>query len=138
MLTVNEPVEGADNLLHGGGDVRAVSKDDVHIVEAEALERGVGTLDDVLARQTTGVVDLLAVGAKEDLGRDDNVAAVPAKLPDDTAHLKLRLASGVALGVLRYRVSGRNRQNILRRMERARWRSVEVVVEATMCVAVEH
>jgi len=72
------------------------------VVEAKTLKRGVGALDNVLARETARVLRLLAAGTEEDLGGDDNVAAVPAELLDHAAHLELRVAVRVHLGVVEH------------------------------------
>lgn len=47
--------ETLDNLLHRRAHVRAMGKDNVNIVELQALERGLEAFADVLAGQTTGV-----------------------------------------------------------------------------------
>lgn len=100
LVVVDEPVERAHNLLHGGGDVWAVRKDHVDVVELQALETVLRALDDVLAAEAARVLRLLAPRAEEDLGGDDNVTAVPVQLLDHTAHLELAVAVRVHLGVL--------------------------------------
>lgn len=71
--------------------------DDVDILHVEALEGGLGALDDVLAGEA------LVVGAgasPEDLGGYDDVRAFPAELPDSLAHDLLSSAVGIYLGVV--------------------------------------
>ena len=46
------------------------------IVETQVLQRLVQALDNVLPAETAGVASVFALGAKEDLGSDDNVATV--------------------------------------------------------------
>lgn len=94
---VDDVVHGADGLLDGGGSVGAMAVDDVDVVHVEALEGGLGALDDVLAGEA------LVVGsgaAPEDLGADDEVGALPPQLADGLAHDLLGAAVGVDLGVV--------------------------------------
>jgi hypothetical protein len=56
---VDEKVECANDFVDGHVRVRSVSKDDVDVVEPEALERGLCALDNVLAAQSIciGILD---------------------------------------------------------------------------------
>jgi len=88
-------VESPHNFLHGCVGIRPVSVQEIDIVELKTLEAGVGSLDDVLPGQAS-VIGSLA--SPEDLGRDDEVRALPSKLADSDAHVNLTLAPRVNLG----------------------------------------
>lgn len=122
LVGLDEVVEGPHRLLHGGVAVGAVGVDDVDVVEAEALERVVHALDDVLPGEALVVdgvvaecgapVELVAISSVSRcrrfwrlekkraayLGRDDQVVPLPSKLLDRLAHDDLGLALGVHLG----------------------------------------
>lgn len=53
-----------------------MGEDNINVVELEVLQALQGSLDDVLPRQSTGVVGLLSVGTEEDLGGDDVVSSI--------------------------------------------------------------
>jgi len=94
---VDDVVHGPHGFLDGRGGVGAVAVDNVDVVHVEALERGLGALDNVLAREAL-VVGALA--APEDLGRNDDVGALPAELPDGLPHDLLGAAVGVDLRIV--------------------------------------
>lgn len=94
---IDHIVHRPHSLLDRGRRVRPVTVDHVHVLHVQPLQRGLGPLDDVLARQA------LVVGARpapEDLGGDDEVGALPAELADGLAHDLLGPAVGVDLGVV--------------------------------------
>ncbi len=97
LALVDDVVHGADGFLDGGVEVGAVAEDQVDVVELEALQRGVGALDDVFAGEAAVV---RAFAAPVDLGGDDVVGAFPAGLGEDGAHDFLGDAVGVDLGVV--------------------------------------
>lgn len=71
LARADEVVEGAHRLLHGCLSVCPVRVDDVYVVEAEALERGVHALEDVLPGQARVVHRVVAEGrAPVELCRD--------------------------------------------------------------------
>jgi len=102
LALVNDVVEGSDNLLHGDSSVWSMGKDNVDVVESQVLERDVETLNDVLSRQTSGILGLASLSTEEDLGGNDNVSSVPAKLLDHSTHLSLGFTGRVGLGVVEH------------------------------------
>jgi len=94
---VNNVVHGPHGFLDGRGDVGAVAVENVDVVHVEALERGLGALHYVLTREALVVG---ALTAPEDLGRNDDVGALPPELPDRLPHDLLGAAVGVDLGIV--------------------------------------
>ena len=76
-----------------------MAEDEVHEIEAEALERAVDGLAQVLAIEGGLHVDVV-VDAHEELGGDHVAPPGPAQRPQGLAHHPLRLAAGVDLGVV--------------------------------------
>lgn len=94
---INDVVHGTDGLLNGRGGVGAMAVEHVDVVHVEALERGLGALHDVLAREA------LVVGpaaAPEDLGRHHQIGAPPSELPEGLPHYLLRSPVRVHLRVV--------------------------------------
>jgi len=75
LALVDDVVHRADRLLDRSVEIRAVAENQIHVVELEPCECGVGSLDHMLARQSAVVG---TVAAPEDLGRDHKVGAFPA------------------------------------------------------------
>jgi hypothetical protein len=100
--TLNHVVECADNLLHGGEAVGAVSVNQVDILEAQTVQRGSHTFDHMLSRKTNRVLRAGLVrtvrSPEVDLGADDDIAALPAKLSNGFSHYDLGLTLAIALG----------------------------------------
>jgi hypothetical protein len=79
-----------------------MGKDNVDVVESQVLERDVETLNDVLSRQTSGILGLASLSTEEDLGGNDNVSSVPAELLDNSTHLSLGFSCRVGLGIVEH------------------------------------
>src|SRR5690625_4915630 len=97
LALVDQEVHGADRLLDRGVQVGAVAEQQVDVVKLHPLQRGIRSLDHVLAGQALVV---RAVAAPEDLGRDDQVLAFPAGPLYHVAHHHFSLARGVTFGVV--------------------------------------
>lgn len=94
---IDHIVHGSHCLLNWGSSIGTMAVEDVNIIRVQALERGLGSLYDVLARET------LVVGswsAPEDLGRDDEIRSLPPQFTNRLPHDLLRAAIGVDLGVV--------------------------------------
>jgi len=91
--------ESPDDLLHGGAEVGPVGEDDVDIVELEALERGLHSLQKVLPGHPAVIGTL---SSPEDLGGDDVITPLPAQLLQGVTHDPLGIAhvGAVGLGVV--------------------------------------
>lgn len=129
LARVDDVIEGADSLLHGRLAIGAVGIDEVDVLEIEALQGGVDTLDDVLAGETVVVDFVVAKGVTPEdlrestkcqsfctmllffllsssdvsishLGGDDEVVSLPAILFDGLAHDNLALAAGIHFGAV--------------------------------------
>jgi hypothetical protein len=98
----DQVVHRAHGLVDRRLRVGAVAVDQVDVLEAEALQRAVHGLHEVLAVQRVLAVDrvALAVQAPEVLRRDDVVQARPAELLQGRAHELLAAPAGVDLGVV--------------------------------------
>lgn len=71
------------------------------VIEFQSLQTHIEPLDQMFPRQPAVVDGIVAEGAaKVDLGGDDEVVALPAKLLDRLAHHSLRLSRGIALGAV--------------------------------------
>ncbi len=88
-------------LLDGRVRVAAVAIDEVDVLQAEALQRPVDGLHQVLAVERVLAVDRDGVGqAPEELGGHRVVQARPAELLQRGPHHLFALAAGVGLGVV--------------------------------------
>lgn len=95
-LTVRAKVgEGPDDLLHRCQRVGPMSHDNVDIIQAEAAERRVHALEDVLLREARVVG---SGPAPEELSRDHYVAALEAEVVKGLAEDLLALTRRVDLG----------------------------------------
>ncbi len=104
------PVEGlalTDHVAHGPHGlfdrrrgIPAVTEDEVHEVEPEALERSVDGLAKVLAIKRVAHVGHV-VQAPEQFGRDDVLVALPAQFTDGGTHDPLGFTGGISLGVVK-------------------------------------
>jgi hypothetical protein len=119
---IDDVVEGADGLFNGRVPVRAVRKDEVDVVKAEALEGEIEAFDYVLAGEADVVDAVLAVGAapvdlsngvrwrdstREKrfgnltcLGGYNKVVALPAEFFNGSAHCFLTLSTRIAFGAV--------------------------------------
>ena len=103
------PVEGlalGDHVAHGPHGlfdrrvrVRSVTEHEVDEVEAEALERAVDRLGEVLAIEGEAHVGDVEESPVE-LRGDDVLVPLPAQLPERVTHDALGLTGGVRLGVV--------------------------------------
>jgi hypothetical protein len=75
-----------------------MTEDEVNVLHLKAAQRVVDTFDEVLVRQA-GIIRSTAT--PEDLGRDDETFAPPAKLLDRLAHHPFGVTACIRFGVVK-------------------------------------
>ena len=101
LARIDQVVHRPDGLLNRRVAIGSMAVQQVDVVELQTLERGFRALNQVLAGQAAVVDRVVAEGAAPvDLGRDDQVVALPAEFFDGVAHHDLGLAACVGLGAV--------------------------------------
>ena len=92
-------VHGPDRFLDGRFGVRAMAVDEVDVLQAEALQRAVDSLPELLAVQGGSFVDPV-MHAEEDLGGHDVARPAPPQLAKRGSHDLFRASRLVGFGVV--------------------------------------
>ena len=95
----HDVAQGAERLLEWGLGVRAVVVEDVHVVEAQAAQRGVEGAHEVLARTACAVGRGVHLEAR--LGRNNHLVTVALEVPSEVASEVLFGGAGTRTVVIR-------------------------------------